>query len=143
MNTDVEFFDYRKYLVLAVTYLFIDTMWIYTMSRFLYVPMVEKIQSSPLKPRFRYAFGSYVFLILAFFAICVPLKSYYDTNHPNMSESVSILLSYGLVGLIIYAVYNFTNAAIFENYPLHIVLLDSLWGGVVFFVVGVVGRIFV
>jgi len=40
-----------------------------------------------------------------------------------------------LFGACIYAVYEGTNYAIFQNWPLAMVLLDTLWGGVLFVLV--------
>jgi uncharacterized membrane protein len=37
----------------------------------------------------------------------------------------------GLLGLVIYGVYNATNAAIFKNYDPIIGLIDTIWGIVV------------
>lgn len=34
------------------------------------------------------------------------------------------------VGVSVYAVYDFTNLAMFKNYTLQFALMDSLWGGV-------------
>ena len=35
-------------------------------------------------------------------------------------------------GACVYAVYDFTTLAMFDNYPLKVALLDTLWGGVLF-----------
>jgi uncharacterized membrane protein len=35
-------------------------------------------------------------------------------------------------GACVYAVYDFTTLAIFDKYPLHVAVLDTLWGGVLF-----------
>ena len=37
-----------------------------------------------------------------------------------------------LLGLGTYAVYEFTNYATFTNWPLYMVIVDTLWGGVLF-----------
>lgn len=37
-----------------------------------------------------------------------------------------------LLGLAVYAVYETTNYATFKNWPLYMVLVDTLWGGVLF-----------
>ena len=34
----------------------------------------------------------------------------------------------GSYGLILYGFYNFTNYAVFANWPLKIVIIDSIWG---------------
>ncbi len=34
------------------------------------------------------------------------------------------------MGVAVYAVYDFTNLALFKNYTLSFALMDSLWGGI-------------
>ena len=40
-----------------------------------------------------------------------------------------------LLGLCVYAVYDFTNYATLKNYSLKFAVMDSLWGGVLFLIV--------
>jgi uncharacterized membrane protein len=40
-----------------------------------------------------------------------------------------------LYGISIYAVYDFTNHALLENYDLKFAIADSLWGGILFVIV--------
>ena len=40
-----------------------------------------------------------------------------------------------LLGMGIYAVYEGTNYAIFQSWPLQMVILDTLWGGILFVLV--------
>ncbi len=42
-----------------------------------------------------------------------------------------------LLGASIYAVYEGTNYAIFSNWPLKMVILDTIWGGILFVLVKV------
>jgi uncharacterized membrane protein len=44
----------------------------------------------------------------------------------------------GLVGLLTYGVYNFTNLATLSRYPLWLARLDTTWGGTLFTLVSVV-----
>jgi uncharacterized membrane protein len=38
----------------------------------------------------------------------------------------------GILGLVIYSVFEFTNKALFNNWPWYIVVMDTLWGGILF-----------
>lgn len=40
-----------------------------------------------------------------------------------------------LYGLLVYAVYDFTNLAVLPDYPLGFALIDTLWGGILFAIV--------
>ena len=48
--------------------------------------------------------------------------------------SLDYLKTFGL-GVGIYAVYEGTNYAIFEQWPLQMVVMDTLWGGILFVLV--------
>ena len=37
-----------------------------------------------------------------------------------------------VLGATSYAIYDFTNYALFDNYPLNVGLMDTLWGGVLY-----------
>jgi uncharacterized membrane protein len=133
-----------KYFILPLVYLLVDVLWIHLMTPVLYAPLVKKIQSSPLIPRMGYAIGAYIFLVMALLCICLPLKSYYKNRTGlRLSEPMAIFWSYGITGFLIYAIYNFTNAAIFKDYFNHVVLIDSIWGLLVFSFIGIIDSVVV
>jgi uncharacterized membrane protein len=73
--------------------------------------LVFRIQGSDLK--LRYAPALVVYLALA----------YLVTKTDSPMEAFK-------VGVAVYAVYDFTNYAMFKNYTLSFALMDSLWGGI-------------
>jgi uncharacterized membrane protein len=75
--------------------------------------MTERIQGSPLE--MRWIALPIVYLFLAY--MLLETKSYKQAF---------------LYGVSIYAVYDFTNYALFENYDWKFAIADSLWGGVLF-----------
>jgi uncharacterized membrane protein len=75
--------------------------------------MVEQIQRSPLQ--FRLWPAPVVYLALA----------YLMTRVKTPTEAF-------LSGLCVYAVYDFTNLAMFKNYSPYFAVADSLWGGILF-----------
>lgn len=78
-----------------------------------YQKVVSSIQGSPL--RLRTWAAVLVYLALGYLLL--------------LQSSV---LSAAISGSCIYAVYDFTTLAIFDKYPVHIAILDTLWGGVLF-----------
>lgn len=40
-----------------------------------------------------------------------------------------------LTGAAVYAVYDFTVFAVFKEYPLYLALYDTLWGGILFYLI--------
>lgn len=79
---------------------------------------IKNIQLSNLKINYLGVAFSYIFIItgLNYFII-----------KPNKSVSDAFLL-----GLVIYGVYESTNYALFKNWSLLTVLIDTIWGGVLF-----------
>lgn len=75
--------------------------------------MTERIQGSPLQ--MRWIALPIVYLFLAY--MLLETKSYKQAF---------------LYGISIYAVYDFTNYALFDNYDWKFAIADSIWGGVLF-----------
>jgi uncharacterized membrane protein len=73
--------------------------------------LVSRIQGSDLK--LRYAPALVVYLALA----------YLVTKTETPMEAFK-------VGVAVYAVYDFTNLAMFKNYTLSFAIMDSIWGGI-------------
>lgn len=115
----------RKELLLAVIYLVMDVVWITTMSSLLYNTTVKNVQKTEMIPNLLYAVLSYVTLLIAIFYVCIPLSKQYNS-----------VMVFGLVGFVIYGVYNFTNGAIFSDYDWKTVVIDTVWGVVSFTIVG-------
>ncbi len=75
--------------------------------------MILRIQGSELKVKFVPAIVVYLAL------------AYLVTKTESPMEAFK-------VGVAVYAVYDFTNLAMFKNYTLSFALLDSIWGGILF-----------
>lgn len=73
--------------------------------------MVLRIQGSELKVRMVPALIVYIALAYLVMKTETPLEAF-------------------KVGVAVYAVYDFTNLALFKNYSVSFALLDSLWGGI-------------
>ena len=121
---------YASSVLLAIVYLIIDVLWITVMSTRYYGKQIDRIQGSETKFKPVYAVLAYITLVFVLFSICVPLARSGTYSHPA--------IAFAIVGFSVYAVFNLTNAAIFERYPYHFVLIDTLWGTVAFATMGVV-----
>ena len=53
----------------------------------------------------------------------------------NKEKMKSVLFKAFLLGLTTYGIFDFTNMAIFKNYTLKTALIDSVWGGTLYFLV--------
>jgi uncharacterized membrane protein len=79
---------------------------------------VQAVQGSPLKINYLGVLLCYIFLIIGLnYFIIKPKRSVQDAF---------------LLGLIIYSVFETTNWALFKDWSVLTVLIDSLWGGILF-----------
>jgi uncharacterized membrane protein len=69
---------------------------------------------------------SYILLYIGIVWIAIP-----NARQSSGSKFMKALKNGGLLGLVIYGVYNATNAAIFKNYDITVGIIDTLWGVVV------------
>jgi len=80
--------------------------------------LYKKIQGSPLVIKPLGAFVCYVFLVA---------ELYYFI----LSKKRPVLDAF-ILGMCTYGVYNTTNYALITDYPLRVMIIDTLWGGVLF-----------
>jgi len=83
--------------------------------------LIKNIQGKKMKFNLMGAIICYIFLILAL--------NYFVLNEKKTPLHGVIL------GLCIYGVYESTNLAIFEKWNLETLIIDTLWGGVLFGIV--------
>jgi uncharacterized membrane protein len=109
-------FDFA-FLLSAIIFVTIDYFYLGLMRGY-FENQVKIIQGSPLKMNLLGAIICYIFLIsgLNYFII-----------KPNKSIQDAFLL-----GLVIYGVFETTNLALFQKWSWLTVLLDTLWGGILF-----------
>ncbi len=108
------FFDIFK---LALIFTIIDAVYLFLMKNN-FTKLVSKIQKSPLKLKVLPTLFCYIFLIFTL---------YYFIVFKNASFFDAFLL-----GLGIYGVYDTTNMAIFKDWDYKTVIIDTLWGGILF-----------
>ena len=109
-------FDFA-FLISAIVFVILDYLYLGLMKGY-FEKQIQLVQGSPLKVNLLGAIICYIFLItgLNYFII-----------KPNRSIQDAFLL-----GLVIYAVYETTNVALFTKWSWMTVIIDSLWGGILF-----------
>jgi uncharacterized membrane protein len=109
-------FDFA-FLISAIIFVILDYIYLGFMKGY-FEKQIQMIQGTPLKINLLGAIICYIFLItgLNYFII-----------KPNRSIKDAFLF-----GLVIYAVYETTNLALFSKWSWLTVIIDSLWGGVLF-----------
>jgi len=81
--------------------------------------VINNIQGSNIKIKVYPTILCYVFLVFVI--------NYFIISK-NASPDDAFLL-----GLSIYAIYDLTNYAIIDNWPIKAVIIDTLWGGILFY----------
>ena len=104
-------------LLSAIVFISIDFVYLNVMKGY-FENQVKNVQGSSLKVNYLGVAICYIFLIAGLnYFIIKPRKSVNDAF---------------LLGLVIYGVYETTNYALFSNWSIVTVIMDTLWGGVLF-----------
>jgi len=108
-----------NFLMLLSAIIFISLDFIYLQSiKNYFQKQVQSVQGSAMQVNYLGAALCYVFLIAGI---------NYFIIKPNRSVTDAFLL-----GLVIYGVYETTNYALFKNWSIITVIIDTLWGGILF-----------
>jgi uncharacterized membrane protein len=112
--------EFVKIILLGILFAATDSIYLKSVSGH-FNNLLMKIQGSPisLKP---------VETVLAYVALVFSLYYFIIREKRSVFEA-------GLLGWSIYAVYEFTNAAIFNKWGWTTVIIDTLWGGVLYMIV--------
>jgi len=109
-------FDFLM-LLSAIVMISLDFVYL-TLMKGYFSNQVKSVQGTPLKINYLGAAICYIFLITGLnYFIIKPRKSVTDAF---------------LLGIVIYGVYETTNYALFSNWSIISVIIDTLWGGLLF-----------
>ena len=104
-------------LISAILFIFIDFVYLQVIKSY-FEKQIQDVQGSAMKVNFLGVALCYIFLIVGInYFIIKPRKSVTDAF---------------LLGIVIYGVYETTNYALFKNWSLLTVFIDTLWGGILF-----------
>ena len=107
------------YKILLISIIFIGLDFIYLNSvRKMMNDQIKIIQGSDVQMNLFAALLCYISLVFGIYYFII-------------KEKKSIFQAF-LLGLVIYTVYEFTNWSLFKDWKLTTVIMDSLWGGVLF-----------
>ena len=108
----------KTIILSSILFLCIDAFYLTSFSAF-FNNLIKNIQGTKIKFRLLGAIICYIFLILGL--------NYFILNR-NKSPSEAAIL-----GLVIYGVYESTNYAILDKWSFQALLLDTVWGGILFY----------
>ena len=112
-----DFYKFKKLLISAIVFVFIDSIYLNLIKDY-FSNQIRLIQGSHIKMNYLAAIICYIFLIFGI---------NYFIIKPNRSIQDAFLL-----GLVIYGVFETTNMASFSKWSWLTVLIDTLWGGILF-----------
>jgi uncharacterized membrane protein len=111
-------------IIITILILVIDCFYLYGI-RNIFSKQIMDVQNSPLKMDFLAAVLCYILIVFGL---------YYFIIRENKSVFEAFMF-----GVVIYGIYELTTKAIITNWRWQTVLLDSVWGGILF---GIVTAIF-
>jgi uncharacterized membrane protein len=106
-----------QYLLTAIVFVVLDGFYL-NLTKNYFNKQVKSIQGSDIKINFIAVAITYIFLI-------------YGLNYFIIQKNKSVKDA-ALLGLVIYAVYEFTNLSIFTNWSLLSTIIDTTWGALLF-----------
>ena len=118
---------YKKLIVVSIIFILLDAIYL-ALTRSITIPLIEKIQHSAIQ------IDIFSLIIVYIFDIFV---LYYFIIFKKLSLFEAFLL-----GLCVYGVYEFTNKSIFTKWNYSLVIIDTLWGGILFLLTTFFSRLF-
>nr|QDY52380.1 hypothetical protein 7_28 [Mimiviridae sp. ChoanoV1] len=114
----------KEIILISVIMLSIDFIYLYSVGNY-FNQQVKIIQGSDLVMRKLGGFICYPFLVLGLYYFVIKNKKNYKSNMDLVRDAT-------ILGWVIYMVYESTNYAIFKKWKMETILLDGLWGGILF-----------
>jgi uncharacterized membrane protein len=102
-----------KYLLAAIIFVVLDGIYL-NLVKDVFNKQIKSIQGSDIQINYIYTAITYIFLIFG-------LNYFIIQKNRSVKDAA-------LLGLTIYAVYEFTNLSLFKNWSLFIAIIDTIWG---------------
>ena len=113
----IHFNNRVKLLISAIIFVVLDSIYLNLIKDY-FLKQINLVQKSPIKLDFLAILLCYIFLIFGI---------NYFIIQPNRSIQDAFIL-----GIIIYGVYETTNKALLTKWSWLTVIMDTLWGGILF-----------
>lgn len=112
----------KKWVVSIIIIGVLDYIWLGIIQKDNWKDAIKSIQGSEMNIRNEIAIIAY--LILA----CIPVYVNISYKHEWSMSKEKVIIHAGIIGFFVYAMFNFTNYAIFKSYPIKLGIYDTLWG---------------
>ena len=110
-------------IAITIIMLIIDGIYLSTTGHH-FLNMVKKIQGVDSNINYYSAGVTYCIMILGLW--------YFVIRHMTNKNILESIFKAGILGLVVYGVFDFTNLALFNKYDLSIALIDTIWGSILF-----------
>lgn len=116
-----------KIIASLIIFTVLDFLWIITnFSR--YNDLVSHISGEPITLNYFAVIITYILLFLGLHIFVFP-----HINNSNFKSLIITSIHYGgLLGIVVYGTYSFTNLSIFKKYSTSIAIIDTIWGTLLF-----------
>jgi uncharacterized membrane protein len=115
--------NYKTILFIFIAFIVIDLFWLIPFAAPGYKKMIRKIQGSDMQIRMFSGILVYVFMTTLLYCF-------------GINENKFNPLKLFILGLCTYGVYDFTAHAVLKDWNLWLAIGDTIWGGILFMVVG-------
>lgn len=107
----------KSYTLFSLIFIMIDSLYLSSFASFFNLQVLS-VQKSPIKLNMLSTFLCYIFLTTGI---------YYFAIYKNLS-----LLECAFLGAFVYGVFETTSHAIFNNWNWNTVIIDTIWGAILF-----------
>jgi uncharacterized membrane protein len=123
--------DFKSSGAIFAVLVTLDVLWL-TLARSMYASTVLRVQGSDLRPNYLAGLLAYGLIFVSILCIVVPsVNAASGDGQPSNPGFLSLRVA-GLLGLVIYGIFNLTNLTMFAEYGIRTALVDTLWGTVLY-----------
>lgn len=115
----------KEFIIVAILLAIFDYVWLKFIFVDIWSKMINNIQLSPMLLDNRFIIPAYILMTLSIVIYVIP-----KINKEHIIRD-SIIYG-GLMGLIIYGIFDMTNLVVFKKYSTNIAFIDITWGTFLF-----------
>ena len=113
-----------KFLLISIIILSMDILWLNIYLGKYFGDMVKEIQGEEMNLKYLQAAISYLFICISHY--------YFIISNITDKDNKKLYLDSFLLGLFIYGIFEFTSGAIFKNWKILPLFVDTIWGGILY-----------
>ncbi len=132
MNFGLDLSQLKLFLSVLVIMAVIDYIWIGVIYSNQYRKVIENVQKEKFVVKILGGVIVYFALAIIIVGWIIPRIKVELKNNSYSNLFIASLLYGGILGGLIYAVFDFTNYAIFDKWDFKTAIIDSVWGMVLF-----------